>query len=165
MFWGLGNVGGDMDLSVTRGSGAGVKNREPVLELLINVSFFEPVPGLLQLLFHSEELLRDLGDLLLCIQKVAIQGLPQLGIPPEAVDLTYNASVTYVSKAVIDCELLATTPLQIPPHGCGHGCIVLGPMAHLYQQGALFLTLPHRTHDGGVVKGVLDVTCDDHLGF
>jgi hypothetical protein len=100
-----------MDRSVTRGCGTGVQYGEPVLELLVDVSFLKLVPRLVKLLLHPEELLGDLGDLLLSVHQIPIQGLPQLGISPEMVNLAYDVSVTYVSKAVVDCKLLATTSL------------------------------------------------------
>jgi hypothetical protein len=59
---------GDVNWCMTRGSGMRVEHREPILELLINVSFLESVPRLLQLLLHFEELLGDFGDLLLSVQ-------------------------------------------------------------------------------------------------
>src|ERR1700744_4258192 len=84
-----------------------------------------------QVLFCNGVLLHDPVQLMLHIPAHLVEGVPELHLSSEAIDLPNYAGVGHVCDCLVDQELLGSTPSELPPFGRGHGSVMVGVPANV----------------------------------
>ena len=150
--------------------GGGVyRGREGPLQLILDqaveVGMLNMVLGSDQILLDDEILLGDLVQTVLCIPAQLVEGVPELHLSSEAIDLPDYAWVGHVCYHLIDEEFLWGPALELPPPSCSHGGIEPGLSTNVDRDAVLGVPLPCSSSNICIVGVILYVLGDDGAGF
>ena len=131
-----------------------------ILDEVVEVGSFDPDHGTGQFLLGDGVLLHDFVQTMLCISTQLVEGVPELHLSSEAIDLPNYSGVGHVCDRLIDQELLGGTTLELPPPGCGHGGVVVGLSTDVDWDGVLGVTSAFSPSDIRIVGVILYVLGD-----
>ena len=143
------------------GMGRGVEGSfQLILNEVVEVSPLDPDHGAGQFLLSDGVLLHNPVQLVLHIPAQLIEGVPQLHLSSEAIDLPNYARVSHIRDRLVDQELLGSTPSELSPLSRGHGGVVVGVPTNVDGDGVLGVASAFSSSDIRVVSVVLDILGD-----
>ena len=110
---------------------------ELILDEVVEVGPLDPDHTTGQVLLGNGVLLHDPVQLMLHIPAQLVEGVPELHLSSEAIDLPNYAGVGHVCDRLVDQELLGGTPSELPPSGRRHGGVVVGVPTNVDGDGVL----------------------------
>ena len=131
-----------------------------ILDEVVEVGSFYPDHGAGQVLLGDGVLLHDSIQLMLHIPAQLIEGVPELHLSSEAIDLPNYAGVGHVCDCLVDQELLRSTPSELPPFGRGHGGVMVGVPTNVDGDGVLGVASAVSSSDIRIVGVILYVLGD-----
>ena len=150
--------------------GGGVyRGREGPLQLILDqaveVGVLNTVFGGDQILLDDEVFLGDLVQTVLCIPAQLVEGVPELHLSSEAIDLPDYVRVSHVCYRLIDEEFLWGPTLKLPPLSCSHGGVEPGLSTDVDGDGVSGVAPPCSSSDIHIVGIILYVLGKDRAGF
>ena len=97
-----------------------------ILDEVVEVSSLDPDHRAGQFLLCDGILLHNSVQLMLHVPAQLVEGVPELHLSSEAIDLPNYAGVGHVCDHLVDQELLGSAPFELSPFGGGHGGVVVG---------------------------------------
>ena len=131
-----------------------------ILDKIVEVGALDPDHRTGQFLLGDGVLLHDPVQLMLRISAQLVEGIPEFHLSAEAIDFPNYTWVSHVCDRLVDQELLGGTTSELPPLGCGHGCVVMGLSTDVDWDGVLGVTSAFSSSDIRVVSVVLDILGD-----
>ena len=136
-----------------------------ILDQHVEVGVLDAVLGGDQILLDDEILLRDLVQTVLCISAQLVEGVLELHLSSEAIDLPDYAWVSHVCYCLVDEELLWSPALELPPPSCGHVGVESGLSTNVDRDGVLGVPSPRSSSNIRIVGVILYVLGEDGVGF
>ena len=90
---------------------------ELILDEVVKVGPLDPDHTTGQFLLGDGVLLHDTVQLMLRISTQLVEGVPELHLSSEAIDLPDYSGISHVCDRLVDQELLRGTPSELPPFG------------------------------------------------
>ena len=118
-----------------------------------------------QVLLDDEILFSDLVQSVLCIPAQLVEGVPELHLSPEAIDLPDYVRVSHVCYRLIDEEFLWGPALELPPPSCSHTGAKPGLSTDVDRDAVLGVSPPCSSSDIRIVGVILYVLGNDGAGF
>ena len=118
-----------------------------------------------QILLNDEILLCDLVQSVLHISAQLVEGVLELHLSSEAIDLPDYVRVGHVCYRLVDEELLWSPALELPPPSCSHAGVESGLSTDVDRDGVLGVPSPRSSSNIRIVGVILYVLGEDGAGF
>ena len=102
-------------------------------------------------------LLHDFIQAVLCISTQLVEGVPELHLSSEAIDLPDYSGVGHICDRLVDQELLGGTTPELSPLSCGHGGVEAGLSTDVDGDGVLGVTSSFSSSNIRIVGVILYV--------